>query len=72
MRKAKSRASSTGVAERALVRRERSRAQNSVVRAGRASVEAPEAERMRARVLRKCVRRKGCVKTFEEPLVGVR
>ena len=68
MRKAKRRASSTGGAERAGVRRERSRDQNSVVSAGRESVEAPEAERMRERGLRKWARRKGWVKMLAGPL----
>lgn len=54
-----------------MVRRERSRDQNSVVRAGRESVEAPEALRIRERVLRKCVRRKGVEKTLWAPLQGI-
>jgi len=71
VRKEKRRASRTGGAERAVVRRERSRDQNSVVRAGRESVEAPEALRIRERVLRKCVRRKGVEKTLWAPLQGI-
>ena len=68
VRKEKRRASRTGGAERAVVRRESKRDQNSVVRAGRERVEAPEALRIRARVLRKWVRRNGVEKAFWGPL----